>query len=188
VALTPDEREFLTLGFDNGECSIRNLADNSQTWLDVDAPEADVGFFSPDGRLFGIASSMCFASVWNTATWKPAATLGNFLNGVHGLAFSPDSKRLAIADHNKEAVRLCDTESWQDVITLEGPSGMATTAFSPDGNTLVWGAHDALTVWRAPSWAEIKAAEAKEKALSRKPEPEPRRAPVPAVRKAIFSC
>jgi len=103
---------------------------------------------------------MGLARVWNASAWKPVATLGNFLTGVHGVSFSPDGKRLAIAGHDKETVRLCDTESWQDVMTLEGPGGIAHVAFSPAGNTLVWGSRTSLSLWRAPSWEEINAAEA----------------------------
>jgi WD40 repeat protein/serine/threonine protein kinase len=163
---SPDDRMYLEVCFLKNDNTLRNLIDNSETRLDLDAPEASASSFSPDGRLFATASSMGFARVWETSTWKPVATLGNFLNGVHGIGFSPDGKRLVIAGHDLEAVRLCDIESWQDVITLEGSSGFATAAFSPDGNTLVWGAQGALTIRRAPSWTEINAVEAKEKSES----------------------
>jgi WD40 repeat protein len=112
---------------------------------------------------------MGFARVWNSSTWKPVATLGNFLNGVHGVAFSPDGKRLAIAGHDQETVRLCDTESWQDVMTLPGPGGIAQAAFSPDGDTLAWGTRNALLLWRAPSWSEIHAVQTKNKKDAQQP-------------------
>jgi WD40 repeat protein len=164
TSLTPDERECLAISGLKDDSVLRNLVDNSQRQLNLDAPETDFGVFSPDGKLFAISSSMGLARVWNTSGWKPVATLGNFLTGVHGVSFSPDGKRLAIAGHDKEAVRLCDTESWQDVMTLEGPGGIAHVAFSPDGNAVAWGSRNAIVVWRAPSWAEINAAETKENA------------------------
>jgi eukaryotic-like serine/threonine-protein kinase len=158
IVLTPDERSCLVRS-----SILRNLTDGSQEQLLLDAPEPDASDFSPDGKLFAIGSGMGFARVWNTTAWKPVATLGNFLNGVHGVAFSPDGKRLAIASHDQEAVRLCDSESWQDVITLEGPGGIARAAFSPDGNTIAWGSRIAIVLWQAPSWDEINNAEAKDK-------------------------
>ena len=161
ILLTPDGQSCLLVR--PNDSILRNLMAGSQEQLPLDAPEPDDSVFSPDGKLFAIASAMGFARVWNTATWKPVATPGNFLNGVHGVAFSPDNKRLAIAGHDQEAVQLCDTESWQDVITLEGPGGIARVAFSPDGNTLAWGTHNAIVLWQAPSWDEINAAEAKDK-------------------------
>jgi WD40 repeat protein/tRNA A-37 threonylcarbamoyl transferase component Bud32 len=159
---TPDERSCLLVR--DGGSILRNLTDGSQQQLPLDAPESDAGDFSPDGKHFAIGSSMGFGRVWDTTTWKQVVTLGNFLNGVHGVAFSPDGRRLAIAGHDLEAVRLCDSESWQAVMTLEGPSGIARPAFSPDGNTVAWGSLSSIVLWHAPSWDEINAAEAKEKA------------------------
>ena len=118
TALTPDERSLLAIG-DEGDGVLRNLVDESQTKLKLDVLETDVGSYSPDGKRFAVASSLGFARVWDAATWKPVATLGGFLNGVHGEIFSPDGKRLAIASGGREAVRLCDTDNWQDVLTLE---------------------------------------------------------------------
>jgi WD40 repeat protein len=60
-------------------------------------------------------------------------------NGVHSVWFSPDGKRLAIGSDDKEAVRLCDTESWQDVFTLEAPgTGFGGVSIFPDNNTIAW--------------------------------------------------
>ena len=60
-------------------------------------------------------------------------------------------------------MRLWDTDSWQDVFTLEAQgTGFQGAWFSPDGNTIIWGNEAALCVWRAPSWEQIAAAEAKE--------------------------
>jgi WD40 repeat protein len=42
-------------------------------------------------------------------------------------------------------VKLWDTESWQDVFTLEGQgTGYIGVEFSPDGNTLAWANNIAL--------------------------------------------
>jgi WD40 repeat protein len=70
-------------------------------------------------NVFAVASHLGYARVWDTATWRQEATLGGFLNGANSVAFSPDGKRLAIGSGDKEAVKLYDTESWQDVLTLE---------------------------------------------------------------------
>jgi hypothetical protein len=51
---------------------LRNLIDGSQTKLNLDALEIDVGSFSPDGKAFAIASSLGYARVWETASWRPA--------------------------------------------------------------------------------------------------------------------
>jgi WD40 repeat protein/serine/threonine protein kinase len=167
-ALTPDEQSLITVSMD-GNVILRNLADQSQTAPNLDVLEAGAADYSPDGKLLALASSMGYARVWDAATWKPVATLGGFLNGTKFVKFSPDGKRLAVASNNKEAVRLYDTDSWQDVFTLGGQGYGWDVSFSPDGNTLVWQSPTTLSLWRAPSWVEINAAEAKEKAETQQP-------------------
>jgi eukaryotic-like serine/threonine-protein kinase len=167
-ALTPDEQSFMALG-EQRDFILRNLVDQSQTYPNLDILEAGSGIYSPDGRLFAVSSSLGFARVWNAVSWKPVATLGGFLNGTKSVNFSPNGKRLAVASNGREAVRLYDTDSWQDVFTLKGQGFGLDTSFSPDGNTLVWQSETALYLWRAPSWAEIHAAEAKDKMEAQQP-------------------
>ncbi|MBL9170803.1 MAG: protein kinase [Verrucomicrobiales bacterium] len=169
-ALSPDGRQCLAFGWE-GNFVLRNLFERSQRTLDLDFLEPDMGSYSPDGSLFATASSQGFGKVWNTETWQPVATLGGFLKGAHALAFSADGKRLAISGGDHEAVKLWDTESWQDVFTLEADgTGYMGVWFSPDGNSITWGNQSGVVhFWRAPSWEEIAAAEAKEKAEGRQP-------------------
>ncbi len=71
----------------------------------------------------------------------------------------------------KEALKLCDTESWQDVLTLEaqGYDGQRM-GFSPDGNDIGrLNASNVLQIWQAPSWDQIAAAEAKQQADTQQP-------------------
>jgi WD40 repeat protein len=81
--------------------------------------------------------------------------------GAHSATFSPDGTRLAAGSNGRESIKLWDVESHQELLTLESQeSRFVQCAFSPDGN--VFGAKsmgDHLHLWRAPSWAEIAAAE-----------------------------
>ena len=167
---SPDGRECVDLGF-HGNIMVRDLSDQGQRELNPRILEADVGCYSPDGRWFAVASSLGYARVWDTANWQPAATLGGFLKGAHTAGFSADGKRLAVGSGDNEAVKLWDTESWQDVFTLESPgSGFYGTAFSPDSSTLGWAnSSGMLCLWRAPSWEEIKEAEARQAPESSQP-------------------
>ena len=120
---------------------------------------------SPDGQILATTASDTYVKLWSVATgdqWKPSTLRGNLLS-MHAVVFSPDGTRLATGGNGKEAVKLWDLTTGQEVVTLEG-TGMlfAFARFSPDGNliaaTNVYGqAH----LWRAPSWAEIEAAEKK---------------------------
>jgi WD40 repeat protein len=155
-----------------GEISCRNLTAHSNTNLPLDALEGWMTAFSADGKRCAVPSSLGFARVWNTATWREEATLTGFLNGVDSAAFSTDGQRLAIGGSNPDdAVKLWDVDSWQELLTLEGAgSGFFSTAFSPDGNSIGALSGDGfLHVWQAPSWAEINTAEAKENAAATKP-------------------
>jgi WD40 repeat protein len=73
---------------------------------------------------------------------------------------SPDGQRLA-AGGSSGVVRLWDPATRQQVALLRLRKGTAfsTMAFSADGNLLVVVNGQALQTWRAPSWAEIEAAE-----------------------------
>ncbi len=167
-ALTPDERSFMVIG--RGVAAFRNLDDQSQTKPELNFLEPGGASFSPDGKLLAVGDQMGYARVLDAATWQTVATLGGLLNAPHGIWFSPDGKRLAIASDDKEAVRLCDTESWQDVFTLEAPgTGFGGVEFFPDNNTIAWVNQTTAYVWHAPTWAEINAAEAQEKAAVPQP-------------------
>jgi WD40 repeat protein len=170
LALSPDGQSCVSISYE-GEATLKNLTDGNQTRLNLDILEGASANYSLDGKWFAVASDLGFARVWTTANWQPVATAGGFLNGAHSVAFSPDNQRLAIGSGGREAVKLFDPESWQNVFTLEAPGNdFQQMAFSPDGNTLGWlNQENVLYLWRAPSWAEINAAEAKEKAAVPQP-------------------
>lgn len=169
--VSPNERLGIGVGW-NGDVSGRNLAEHSNTNLLLNALEGWDVAFSPDGAHLAIASALGYARVWDTTNWREEATLRGFLNAVGSVVFSPDGKRLATGGNNPDdAVKLWDVDSWQELLTLEGAgSEFDSTAFSPDGNAIGTLSSDGtLDLWRAPSWAEINAAEAQETADIQQP-------------------
>ena len=169
-AVSPDERWCLTLNW-GGAGLIRDLTTGSERKLDLNLSQVASTTFSPDGKLLAAASEFGYARLWDATTFQELPTIRRVLQGVHSVAFSPDSKRLAIGSSGIEAIKLWDVESRQELLTLEGEGSMFfRTAFSPDGNDLgsMSKAGD-LHLWRAPSWVEIEEAEAKEKTESKKP-------------------
>jgi WD40 repeat protein len=162
-ALSPDERHCVTMGF-AGDVVLRDLTDKITTNLNLDIRWSHDGNYSPDGRLLAVPSSLGFARIWDAATWKYVKTLGGFFSDVWGATFLPDGSRLAVTSGDREAIRLYDTSTWLDTLTLEGEGGgLWPTMISPDGNVI--GAttlgDGRLHLWRAPSWGEIKEAEAR---------------------------
>ena len=163
ATISPDDRLFVALG-NEGDVIVRDLAAQNSFNPGLKSLEAGGCTFSPDGKLFAIASSLGYARVWETATWREAATLRGFELGAASVAFSPDGNRLATgAGAAEAAIHLWDVASWQEVLTLSAEgSSFWPTQFSPDGNTIGTMSRDGfLNIWRAPSWAEINAAETK---------------------------
>jgi WD40 repeat protein len=88
------------------------------------------------------------------------------------VAFSPDGNRLATSEGARyEAIKIWAVDCWQDVLTLHAEGTLFTDAiFSPDGNAIgVVTDEGILRVWQAPSWDQIAAAEARQKAESGQP-------------------
>ncbi len=166
ASISPDDRISVELG-DEGDVIVRDLIAQTNSKPDLRFLEPGECTFSPDGKLFAMASYLGYARVWETAGWREAATLRGFKLGAVGAGFSPDGNRLATtAGAGEAALHLWDVASWQDVLTLKAEGSIFySPQFSPDGNTLGTDCNDGiLNLWRAPSWDEINAAEAKEKA------------------------
>jgi WD40 repeat protein len=159
-AFSSDGRWCLTVGRGDAPSMLRNLVTGHEVQTQLHIITADAAF-SPDGGLFAVASEEGFVKLWQTASMQEVATLGGFMLGVHSVAFSPDGRRLVAGSNDKEAVKVWGVESHRELLTLEGEGGLfASTAFSPDGNILgSMNNRGELHLWRAPSWAEIEAAE-----------------------------
>jgi len=163
IASSPDQRLWLVAEHGT-DALFEDLVGGGGVKTNLDVQEISGAAFSQDGKLFAVASYVGYARVWETGAWqRPVATLPGYLLGVRSVAFSGDGKRLATGG-GREALKLWDTDSWQDVLTLEGQgTAFCSTTFSPDGNVI--GTMNGTSVpgsvqlWRAPSWAEINAAE-----------------------------
>ncbi|MFO1475089.1 MAG: protein kinase [Verrucomicrobiota bacterium] len=168
--ISPDGRFITTISFEGEPAVQRDLVLQKSSRVNVTIREGVSARYSPDGKLFALASDLGVAPIWHTADWTPAATLGSFFNGTHSVDFSPDGRRFAVSSDDKEAVRLYDTDGWQNVFTLQAPgTGFLGARFSGDGNNLVWGNQKCLQLWQAPSWQEIAAAEARDKEIAGQP-------------------
>jgi hypothetical protein len=157
------------LSYNSPEAAVlKSLTDGRQAQLNLDPKgESFLQDFSPDSRLLAVPSQYGYANVFSVDPPGELATLRGFLLGVHSVGFSPDSARIAVGSGGREAVKLWDAASLQELITLGAEGSMfMRTRFSPDGNVLgsVSASSGVLYLWRAPSWEEIHGTEAKEKA------------------------
>ena len=171
IAFTPNCRRRLTVS-SGGLGLLKEMDSGRETTLSLDIGGVDDARFSHDGSLVAISSGVGYVGLWRTADLVaggkkivPIARLGGFARAPHSLAFSPDGRRLAASGSDSESIKLFDLDRRQEVLSLAS-SGQSLEAaqFSPDGTML--GALDFATgelhVWRAPTEAEIEAAEANE--------------------------
>jgi WD40 repeat protein/tRNA A-37 threonylcarbamoyl transferase component Bud32 len=118
--------------------------------------------FSPDGRVLISTSWDTSIRLCDVATRRKLATLRGHSSIVWGAALSPDGRRLATGgSSSRDAVKLWDLEAHRELLSLQGEGKLFMhLTFSPDGNTLAATSLDGVAhLWRAPSWAEIEAAE-----------------------------
>jgi WD40 repeat protein len=118
---------------------------------------------SPDGGLVAVSSEGGQVRLFDPADGERIEDLHGHLNAAFGLAFSPDGRRLISAGGSREAVKLWDVGTRQELLTLAGTGSLLFAArWSADGDVILAG--PPWQAWSAPSYEEIAAAEAKEKA------------------------
>lgn len=115
--------------------------------------------FSPDGRYLALASREGTVALWGLASQRVEDVLRGHLLGVHDVAFSPDSQRLASVSAKNEAVKLWDVDSRHEVATLGGEGSIFTrVAFSPEGTLLAAeNIQGQVHIWQAPPLQDIDA-------------------------------
>jgi WD40 repeat protein len=115
--------------------------------LSIDTDDVDRVFFSSDGRLLGTVHLHGRAvRVWDARTGQEVFTLPH-KDQVHGAAFSPDGKYLAVCDGR---VRLWDVKTQTAVGDLVAQNWSGDVVFSPDGKQLA--ASNALTAGDVKVW------------------------------------
>jgi WD40 repeat protein len=124
---------------------------------------------SPDGGLVAVATTGGQVRLFDPAKGELIEPpLHGHLNAVYGVAFSPDGRRLISASGGREAIKLWDVGTRQELLTLAGTGSILNAAkWSADGDVILAG--PPWQAWRAPSWEEIAVAEAKEKTEIRQP-------------------
>jgi eukaryotic-like serine/threonine-protein kinase len=123
---------------------------------------------SPEGTLVASSTSGGVVRLLDPANGELIDSLHGHLNGAFGIAFSPDGRRLISASGGRDNVKVWDVQTRQELLTLSGTGSLLFGArWSADGNVIFAGVP--WQAWRAPSWAEIAAAEAQEKVADKKP-------------------
>jgi WD40 repeat protein/serine/threonine protein kinase len=120
---------------------------------------------APDGGLVASSAEDGQVRVFDANRGELIESLHGHSNAVFGLAFSNDGRRLISAAGGREAVKLWDVSTRQELLTLSGAGSLLDIAqWTADGDAIVAG--PPWQAWQAPSWAEIATVEAQSEAKS----------------------
>jgi serine/threonine protein kinase/WD40 repeat protein len=157
--LSPDDNEIRFYDLDHPDRAPRRISGKHE-------PSALA--LSPDGRLVAASTQAGLVRLCDAAPGKLIADLPGYSRGV---AFSKDGRRLISAGAGREAVKLLDVGTRQELLNLVGTGPVLQEAlWSADGDTIIVGSQgQAWQAWHAPSWEEIAAVEAKEKTAAQQP-------------------
>lgn len=164
VAFSPDGKVLVT-GAVHDASRVWDVASGRE--IKVFA-KVDKAVFSPDGRWLAGAGwkyvegrSQITVTIWDTNTWKPHRTLSGILGKPATLAFSPDSKILAVDSGDEEnrwkpgtgeprrdpyRAQIWDVASGQMIREFIHVAPLQDLAFDPDGKTLL-GAAGSVRRW-----------------------------------------
>ena len=139
----------------------------------LDASDVIGARISPDGKLLAAVSEYGHISLFNMAdiiagkNVAPAVKLPGFLMCPHSVAFSPGGDRIVAGGDFTQALKLYDSNSHEEVLNLSSNGwDCHELRLSPDGNVIAADTDGPVHVWRAPSWAQIEAAEAADRAAA----------------------
>jgi len=170
VAFAPDSTTFVTLGERRTLQFWDTLSHREVRSFPTDIHGSPrVLAFSPDGTLIASGDGEFMVRILAVSSGVELAALRGHVGGVFDVAFSPDGKTLATGSTD-DTVKFWNTTTWQEVMTLpDYGKNVSRLLFSPDSSTLAVGSsfgddeRAPVQLWRAPSLAEIDAAERSER-------------------------
>ena len=131
----------------------RNAAAPEQVFRATSQPGLVAVGVAPNGFTLATASRKGVIELWSTRLGSPVGVLRGLPTDLRCLAFSPDSRWLAVAGHGRDALQLWEVASQRAVMAFSSLGAtFESVAFSPNGGLI--GARDqtgTLHVWHVSS-------------------------------------
>ncbi len=112
---------------------------------------------SPERNYLATADESGFVWIWDWNSRQLKHRFKAFRLGAHSIGRSLDGRRVAIGGNRDEAVKLWDTDGWEELLTLQGEGSLFEhVTFTPDGrHILALTGNGLLHLWSAPTMEEI---------------------------------
>jgi RNA polymerase sigma factor (sigma-70 family) len=111
--------------------------------------------FTPDSKSLVTAGGERSLLVWELTTGKLLRRLGHDMTNSYGITFSPDGRRLAVANCMK--IRVIDWENGEDLLPVAGhPNVVYQAIITPDSKTVITASGSTAILWDAMTGQERK--------------------------------
>ena len=155
VAFSSDSK-LLATGDNSGQVTIWDVqSQQAVTQLHADSDAVYTVQFSPNDEILAVAGYKGNVKLWTVPDWKPHGTLTSD-STISEISFSPDSRTLAATSYT--SIHLWTIQAGEHIVSLTGHTDwIRTTAFSPNGNTLISSGTDGtIRIWDVTSYNVLK--------------------------------
>jgi WD40 repeat protein len=159
-ALSPEGKILALVGYSSSEIQLYSVErDTEIARLKGRSDTVGALAISPDGRLLGVGRENGWVDIWDIETRKPLHEFRGHPTRdatVMGIAFSPDSKRMATASVDGTAKVFTVADGRFQLALLGHRRFILGIAFSPDGRLLATAGSDRTArLWNAETGEEI---------------------------------
>ena len=161
LKFSPDGTMLVSTSRD-GKVKLWQVANGRCLWTGAHGFTATDAAFFPDGKWIITGGWDNKPRLWDAASGRELPAFRGHLVGADSVAVSPDGQRVAtgVGEGAVKLFMLQGSKRALDVLTLPCQQNWVTrVAFLPDGETLVAVCRAGIQVWRAPSFAQLTAAE-----------------------------